>query len=556
MPTKSTVWRLPAIPAAVLTWTMTAAFPCASAPYQSDNDKRLCSIQGSVTAAGTGDPLRKAFVRLRASGKTYPAVTNDAGAFAIKSVEPGSYILEAERQGFVESQYSDANGRPIRLRLTPGDKLTGIDFKLTPQAVISGRVVDDDGDVWFHAQVELSRVVWEHGRKRLQGFSGAEVDDQGQFRIPQLPPGKYYLAAEPDARWESNNRPATKAPALRLQPTWYPSSREVDGASAILLEPGQQVAGLEIRLQRGTVYRIRGSVSGSESIPEFPDRGQFFRRTISAELKSGVAANSYGGVSKPDGSFEIPGVPPGSYEILIRQGWPSIILGRAAVQVNDRDVDDLSIALIAPRPLQGKIRIEGDPSMKPSGLTVTLISLERRSWSQSTESHDDGNFTFALVGSERYRVRIQGALTAAFYLKELRYGETESSDGTISVAGAGDILAVTVSTRGARLVARISDAATTPSQVVLIPAPGHGDALAAVADQNGGFAFDNLAPGAYKLYAFQDVPDGLWEDPDFVKQIEDRGVDIQLKEGDAASKEAPLILKSDLAPILKKLGLE
>jgi Carboxypeptidase regulatory-like domain len=75
------------------------------APYQSDTSQRLCSIKGSVTDAVTDTGLRKAFVRLRASatGLTYPAVTDDAGSFVIEHVEPGSYVLEAEHQGFIES---------------------------------------------------------------------------------------------------------------------------------------------------------------------------------------------------------------------------------------------------------------------------------------------------------------------------------------------------------------------------------------------------------------------------------------------------------------------
>jgi|ERR1700674_3062868 len=92
-------------------------------------------------------------------------------------------------------------------------------------------------------------------------------------------------------------------------------------------------------------------------------------------------------------------------------------------------------------------------------------------------------------------------------------------------------------------------------QVVLIP-ERLGEAHVGTFDQNGGFSFDNLAPGAYKLYAFQEVSEGSWEDPDFVKEIKNGGVDIQLNEGNVQSTEVPLLLKSDLAPILRKLGLE
>ena len=570
MRAKINVARIFATVATTIAFITTAVIGT-SGPYQSDTNQRLCSIQGVVTDAATDNRLRKAFVRLRASptGITYPAVTDDTGDFVIKSVEPGSYILEAEHQGFIDSQYGDANGRATQLRLTPGEILSGINVRLTPQAVISGSVVDEDGDVWIHAQVSLNRVVLERGRKRLQGYSGGPVDDQGQFRIGQLPPGKYYLSAEPDIGWERSNRQAAKTLASRLQPTWYPSSRDADGSNPIVLEPGQQLSGLEIRLQRGTVYRIRGRVSVSEDIPEFPDRGPFATRAISADLRSGVAANGYPGVLRSDGSFEILGVPSGSYEIHVRQGLPPINLGRATVQVDDRDVEDVSIKLVSPRPQKGRIQIDGNQSLKPSSLSVRLISLEGNSWSQSAVARDDGSFSFALVGSERYRVLIQGTLSNSFYIKAIRYGDTESSDGTISISGAERSLLLTVSTRGARLMARISGvpdrnqslpsqsgAASPTPQVVLIPERTQGETRTSFLDQNGGFSFDNLAPGAYRLYAFEGVPEGSWEDPDFVKEIKDRGVDIQLSEGDVQSTEVPLLLRSDLAPILRRLGLE
>jgi hypothetical protein len=197
--------------------------------------------------------------------------------------------------------------------------------------------------------------------------------------------------------------------------------------------------------------------------------------------------------------------------------------------------------------------------VKPSGLSVGLLPLEGGTWSQSAVSRDDGSFDFALVGSERYQVRIQGEVAHAFYIKGIRYGDTESSDGIISISGVEGSLVLTLSTNGARLVARVSGVREknplTP-QVVLIPEKPQGETRLGLFDQNGVFSFNNLAPGAYKLYAFQEVPEGSWEDPDFVKEIKQRSVDILLSEGDVQSTEVPLLLKTDLAPILRKLGLE
>jgi hypothetical protein len=114
-------------------------------------------------------------------------------------------------------------------------------------------------------------------------------------------------------------------------------------------------------------------------------------------------------------SFEIKGVASGTYEIGVHQGFPSISLGVIKVQVEDRDLDDVSIQLIPPRPLKGVIRIEEEGPMKPSGLTVQLNGFTY------TVSHADGSFDFPLVGSERYRVIVRSS-GYGFYLKQIRYG--------------------------------------------------------------------------------------------------------------------------------------
>ena len=69
-------------------------------------------------------------------------------------------------------------------------------------------------------------------------------------------------------------------------------------------------------------------------------------------------------------------------------------------------------------------------------------------------------------------------------------------------------------------------------------------------------AFGDLRPGAFKLYAFEGAPDGVWEDPDFMKEFSAAGVEVHMDEGETKNTDVPLIRQSDLAPVLKKLGLE
>jgi hypothetical protein len=253
---------------------------------------------------------------------TFPSGSRSAfvGNFVFEDVKPGSYFLEAEHQGYIDGHFGEAGSEPVEIKLAPGQTLSDIEVELTPQAVITGRVLNEDGDLWTHATVNMFRSKWSHGHRTIQGFSGGEVNDQGEFRIGQVPPGKYYLAAEPNSGWETRNRPSGKD-VMSRQPTWYSNSLDLEGATPIIVGPGNQISGLEIRLRRGSIHRIRGRLLGVDNVPS-PDEktGRFGARRISAHSASAAAVNSKSGTIRSDGSFEIADVPPGSYDLSVGPG--------------------------------------------------------------------------------------------------------------------------------------------------------------------------------------------------------------------------------------------
>ena len=51
-------------------------------------------------------------------------------------------------------------------------------------------------------------------------------------------------------------------------------------------------------------------------------------------------------------------------------------------------------------------------------------------------------------------------------------------------------------------------------------------------DEKGAFELKAMAPGEYRLYAFEDLAYGAWFDPDFLKPYAERGTPVELKAGD------------------------
>jgi hypothetical protein len=322
----------------------------------------------------------------------------------------------------------------------------------------------------------------------------------------------------------------------------------MEGATPIIVGPGSQITGLEIRIHRGSVHRISGTLVGIENIPSPDGPEPYARRRISAESIA-AASNGTRAVIQPDGSFEILGLPSGTYEIRVSQGFPPVNLGSAKLQMQDQDVDGVAIQLTPPQRLTGTIRFADEDPTKLSGFRVELEPL-RPARNSSAISRADGTFEFPPLGAEQYRVNV---IDNGLYLKEVRYGDVVSTDGTVPVTGAGGSLQLLLSTRVAHVSGKVS---TTSAQVVLLPAGAAGEVRHATLDQTGVFSFGDVPPGAYKLYAFEGAPDGAWEDPDFMKEFSAAGVEIHLDESETKNADVPLIPKSDLAPVLKKLGLE
>ena len=278
----------------------------------------------------------------------------------------------------------------------------------------------------------------------------------------------------------------------------------------------------------------------------------------------GVGGNSKGGFLKQDGSFEVEGIAPGTWQIRVEQGlMPRMALGVAIVQIDDHDVEGVSLTVHAPHLLKGVVRIEGEDKDLQAGLSLWLDSDVLNGYITTTP-RKDGSFDFENVPSGRHRVFLRGGASGQYYVKRLRYGAIESPDTGFSLSADGDTLEVTLSAGGARVsgvVRRDGAVGSATPQVVLLPDTPDAevrryDTHLGGWDQSGAFAVkEPVRPGEYTLYAFEGVPDGAWTDAEFIKEIEGKGVRIIVGEGDAKTAEIPLIPRSDIAALLTRLGM-
>src|SRR5207247_7111508 len=166
---------------------------------EKSRQQEMCTLEGRVVSV-TGEVLKRVDLVLSRIDSTqhaqYSGRSDGDGRFAPVNLGPGKHRLRGGRRGYVHMSYGAKRpGRPgTTLALDPGQHLSGIVFRLFPQSVIAGRVLDQDGDPLAYAAVQLQNYQYERGQRQLTEATQGITNDLGEFRLFGLPPGRYYLS--------------------------------------------------------------------------------------------------------------------------------------------------------------------------------------------------------------------------------------------------------------------------------------------------------------------------------------------------------------------------
>ena len=255
------------------------------------------------------------------------------------------------------------------------------------------------------------------------------------------------------------------------------------------------------------------------------------------------------------GIFEVAVREPGDYFLLAterdRQG---ILYGRRAIHVGDANMDVGRIEIAPAFDIAGTVVTEdraGAAGTAAASLVLSLYSLLPGTPSVTPVSvtMPKGNFNLRGVTPGDFRVEISPILRVPpssllpaslqnVYVKSIRLGRTDVLNSGLHLEAAGDAsLEVVISTHGGALAGHVVDGNGQPAinaKVVLVPDTARrqrGDLYRSVsADDSGEFQLRGLPPGDYKLFAWERVEDGAWQDPEFIKLYESRGTAVRITE--------------------------
>ena len=532
-----------------------------TAPGQIATQEQKCSIEGRVTAAATGEPLRRATVILRTTEgreNPYSASTDPSGRYVIPGVEPGRYRLYAQRDGFVRQEYgqktTERSGVPVVL--SAGQDLKTIDFQLIRSGVISGRVTNEDGEPAPLVRIQGYRRAYVQGRRQLMPVGMALTNDLGEYRLFGLQPGSYYVSAVSSRNTAgmvfgqgAAARGRMAAPAESgYPPLFYPNALDVRQAAQIQVTPGGEARGTDFRLLPTSTVRLRGRIDG---LPAEMRRQAMITLVPREELVVNFA-NRTNVRADPQGNFEIRGVVPGDYTLaaeVFQQGKRQS--ARRVIQVGTADLDDIVLTLASPVSLSGYIRTEGEGTVDLSQIRVYLQPLEpsRLGGAGTGEVRADGLFVVENVVPGRYQVYVIHR-SDEFYLKSVRMGNQEIAGGELDLsAGAAPAPLELVLRAGAGQVSgMVMGPENSPAlgvTVVAVPEESRRNESrlykSVASDQSGQFTLKGLVPGEYKLFAWEEIEPGAYQDPEFLKPFESRGKAITVAENGREAVQLQMI---------------
>ena len=165
-------------------------------------------VQGRVVQEPGGQGIRKVKIMLiGGSGQRhepYEAVTDETGLFRVQDVEPGSYRVQLQRSGYAASGKANRNST---IQVNGGQDTKGLVFHMLEAGVITGKIIDLEGDPLRGVGVTATASGGRATIRNRGQMGNAASNDLGEYRIADLPPGKYIVQA-----WPSESETALPSP--------------------------------------------------------------------------------------------------------------------------------------------------------------------------------------------------------------------------------------------------------------------------------------------------------------------------------------------------------
>jgi hypothetical protein len=548
---------------ALLLYGMFASVASATPPQQpmaSTPQGPLGTVQGQVLQEPGDQPIRKASVKLRSdeqvSGEKYSAMTDEQGRFKIEEVKPGPYRVVVFHQGYFTGYQRE---RPSRIMVQAGEPSQELLFHLQRCAVITGTIVDSDGDPMRGVPVTAIMALSPRRKGTDLSWGAWLTNDLGEFRVPDLLPARYIISAVAPFRenQESTEGKGRKKERSVYTTTYYPSTLHREQAVPVEVHAGEEVQ-IRFELLATRAFRVSGSVTG------LPVGSTGVKAMLTPKDSSQVDVDRESQEMKPDGNFEFKGVIPGVYTARAmaisntaggREPTAQFFKLTPAIEVREASVEGVRLQPEPVGQIHGKFRMDKGQKVDWTQLGAELIPTTGEQLQGVTDmtssvpadlsgvdglswSNQDGVFEMRNVPAGTFLLGIATRSDARqeYFVKSVTLGGRDVADSGF-FAGPDTNLEVVISPNVATIEGIVVNSHGEPvvrAAVEAAPSAEHRMhtefLLAAMSDATGHFHLPGLHPGRYLLLAFEDPEDDL-NDPEVMKKYEGKGDSVTVEEG-------------------------
>jgi hypothetical protein len=502
--------------------------------------ERTPSLSGIVVAARDGKPVKRAEVILRpAAPGTAPigVTTDENGRFAFFNVRAGRYNLYATRDGLLPSTYALYRDARLPLPFTFSEKqpLDSLILRLPPAGVLSGKVLHHDGELASGVIVEAYRGFYDRARYLYETAGRAITNDRGEYRMYNLPPGKYYLAALVTAFRDAPpnldesfpvDEAGTRIAPLRSVTTFYSTAWKLTEAAQFYLAGGAEISTMDITLARTKAGTVVGRAVSARS--GLPVQGATVILVRPDAQEAGFLTARFQTKPLQDGTFEIRGVVPGTYfiEVSASEERKPLRARQLLMVTDDREVK-VEVLLRGEVTVEGSVRTESKTPVRFDALQLTA-EPRLAVGSKTVRVKPDGSFSVTLLPGVVYNLILTNAPDNV-YLKGAQLESVDVLERGLTLMESTILpLDVIVDTAGAQ----VRGWSQPGANLLLMPDDGRLEKYqSALANEYGIFGFRGVAPGDYRVLSWFDTPPCEVHDPASRAACSAFGAKVSVSEG-------------------------
>ncbi len=511
------------------------------------------------------------------SGKN-ETVADASGRFTLELPQAGNWRLLGVARGFHSQIFEEHQGFYTAIVLTPDAPIFHTTFRMSPDARITGVILDEAGEA-----VRTAQVIAERTASELPGESNAAnggpvrqleastTDDRGHYELAGLSPGNYlvrvqaqpWYASAPGVQRLAGAVATAVAPSdpsldVAYPVTWFPAAASEAEAQPLVLTGGEE---RQADFHLNPIPAVHLQLQRQDAPPSEPGR-QRQPRPVTLNRISTDGSDMFSNVTFNNGSgadWEFNGLTPGVYEIHLP--GPDGQQDGETRQIEVRPGASGLITLEGSTPLtRVVVQIDGVPDSDlsavsfvdtDSGRRITSTPPPNRRGRRRADEEDDDNEDgeagagrIALLPPHTYDVVVTSRSDA--YLAALDAIGAQVAGTRVTIAGGSPVLHLHIARgRGALSgFALLPDRPAEGALVLLVPitlgAPGNTlPVLRDQANSDGSFLLTAVTPGKYILLAIDHGWDIHWKDPQTLERFLLKGTAIDGRPSGKLSETIP-----------------